>query len=351
VSDQATAQQNAERIRLLREELASGELKSVLDLTPLQQERFDEWSRTRLAALAEQFDVDTTTSQKRVSWGMRIASTLGGFAICTAVILLFLRYWGFLETWLQVIIVMAVPLLALAGAECAARRERTHYFTGLLSLVALASFVMNLVVIGDIFNIAPTERALLPWGGFALVLAYRYRLRLMLTLGLLFLVSYAAAFFTSAIGYQWLDFGQRPEHFIPLGLLVFAVPFYFKHPGQSNFLPVYRLTGALVILMAVLSLADWGFPSYLSWDPKTVERLYEFIGLILSAGAIWLGIVRNWSGIVNAGACFFTIFLFTRLYRWWWDWLPKYLFFAMIGALGIGLVLAFRLLRNRLVAA
>jgi hypothetical protein len=46
---------------------------------------------------------------------------------------------------------------------------------------------------------------------------------------------------------------------------------------------------------------------------------------------------------------FFTIFLFMRLYHWWWDWMPRYLFFATIGALGIALVLALRRVRDGMV--
>src|ERR1035438_712029 len=190
MDSQRQAQQSADRIRLLREELATPELQQVLALTPDQRSRFDDWSRAQLTGLAQQFDVDTSASQKRVSWGMRIASTLGGIAICAAVVLFFMRYWGYLATPLQVAIVAAIPLFALAGAEFAARRERTLYFTGLLALVAFASFVMNLIVLGSIFNINSTERALLAWGAFALVMAYRYGLRLLLALGLLHLLGY-----------------------------------------------------------------------------------------------------------------------------------------------------------------
>ena len=57
---------------------------------------------------------------------------------------------------------------------------------------------------------------------------------------------------------------------------------------------------------------------------------------------------RQWNGVVNAGSVFFTVFLFCRLYHWWWDWMPKYLFFAVIGALGIGLVAAFKRVRGDL---
>jgi hypothetical protein len=84
---QPEAQQSADRIRLLREQLATPELQRILELSPEQQLRFDEWAQAQLRELAQQFDIDTSASQKRASWGMRIASTLGGIAICAAVVL------------------------------------------------------------------------------------------------------------------------------------------------------------------------------------------------------------------------------------------------------------------------
>src|SRR4029078_11861951 len=103
------AQQDADRIRLLREGLEDLASQGVLELTPEQRSRFDEWSARRLHELAFQYDVDTSISQKRVSWAMRIVSTLGGFAICAAVVLFFGRYWGYLGTPTQVTIVILAP--------------------------------------------------------------------------------------------------------------------------------------------------------------------------------------------------------------------------------------------------
>ena len=346
--DRVAAQQEADRIRALRRELASDEIQAILALTEDQQTRFEEWSSAKLAGLAAQFDVDTSVSQKRVSWAMRIASTLGALALCAAVVLFFNRYWGYLDTPAQVAIVILMPLALLAAAEFAAHRERTLYFTGLLALVALAGFILNLAVVGSIFNIASTERALLPWGAFAVFMAYRYGLRLHLALGLVLLISYLVASLTARMGYNWLDFYDRPELFLVLSAMLFATPFLVKHARNSDFPPVYRLVGALVFFLAMLSLAEWGRPSYLPWEDKNIERFYEIMGLTLSAGAIWWGIVRNWNGVVNIGATFFIIFLFTRLYHWWWEWMPRYLFFGVIGALGIGVVISFRRVREKM---
>jgi len=347
--DPAAAQRAADRIRALRDELASGEVQAVLALTPEQQQRFDEWSRARLEALAQQFDVDTSVSQKRMSWAMRIASTLGALAICAAVVLFFTRYWGFLTTGVQLAIVIPTPLLLLVAAEYAARRERVRYFTGLLALVALASFIMNLAVVGSVFNIVSTERALLAWGAFAMVLAYRYGLRLMLAIGLLLLASYMAAAYTAQMGYDWLELFKRPEQFLLLGLLMFGLSIRLRHAQNSDFPPVYRLVGSLTFFVSLYILAEAGVASYLPWDPQTIERFYQFLGLLSAAGAMWWAIARDWTGTVNIAATFFVIFLFTRLYHWWWDWMPRYLFFALIGALGIALVFAFKRVRGRMI--
>jgi len=341
----SSAQKAADRIRFLREELAAPDVQGMLALTAEQQARFDEWSRAQLEALSRAYDVDVSASQKRVSSGMRIVATLGGLAICTALALFFNRYWGYLPTSAQVSMVFALPLLALAATEWVARREAGRYFTGLLALVAMASCILDLAAIGAIFNIASTERALLAWGAFAVAVAYRYGLRLMLALGLGFLMSYASAFYIAQLGYHWLDFWGRPEHFILIGAIVFALPPAIPHRRNEDFPQVYRLAGALAVLISMLSLADWGAASYLTWPAATIERCYEFGGLFVAAGMIWAGIVRGWPEVVNTGAVFFAIFLFTRLYHWLWDWMPKYLFFAVIGAMGVGLVLVFKRIR------
>ena len=83
-------------------------------------------------------------------------------------------------------------------------------------------------------------------------------------------------------------------------------------------------------------------------ESRTVERIYQTLGLATSAGVVWLGIVRAWKEAVNTGAAFFAIYLLVRLIDWWWSWMPQYLFFLLLGVIALGLLWVFKRLRARL---
>ena len=51
---------------------------------------------------------------------------------------------------------------------------------------------------------------------------------------------------------------------------------------------------------------------------------------------------------MNLGAVAFVVFLYVRLHAWWWDWMPKYLFFLLIGMIALVLLFVFRRMRTRL---
>jgi hypothetical protein len=79
-----------------------------------------------------------------------------------------------------------------------------------------------------------------------------------------------------------------------------------------------------------------------------VEVCYQITGFLFSAAMIWLGIWKNWPEVVNTGNVFFTIFLYTKFYDWWWDKMPKYVFFMIIGLTAILMLLIFKRLRYSL---
>jgi hypothetical protein len=47
-------------------------------------------------------------------------------------------------------------------------------------MVAFACFVLNIAMLGSIFNITPSDKALLVWAALAFLLAYVFDLRLLL---------------------------------------------------------------------------------------------------------------------------------------------------------------------------
>ena len=344
-------QQRADRLDVFRSVLEQLERDQVLKLTPEQQASLDAHIQRTLQDLASHHDVDTSESQRQISLGMRIASALGGLALCAAVVLFFARYMGYWPTWIQVAVLMAVPILLTLAAEFAARREGTLYYAALISLVAFAAFVANLQILGSIFNLTPTPNALAVWGLFGLALAYHFGVRLVLAASLVSLLGWVTAETNVWRGWWWLDFDRRPEDAMLASLLLFAVPLLARHARRPEFPAVFRLIGMLGFFIPMLFLSASGRDSYLPWETRSIEHFYQFAGVVTAGIGVWIGIRRNWTGVVNTGTAFFTIFLFFRLIDWWWDWMPKYLFFLLIGLVALSLVAVFKRLRTRMRSA
>ncbi len=338
------AQQRVDRIRAFQEELALLEQDKILALPEDQRRALLAYHDGVLRSLARTFDVDTTAGQKQMSLGMRIISFLGAAAISAALFFFFYRIWGLISTPVQVAVLLLGPVLATLGVELAARKEKTLYFAAIIGLVAFASFVLNLSVLGQIFGITPTQNAFLAWSLFAFILAYTYGLRILLVAGIISLTGYLSATVGTWSGCYWLSFGERPENFIAAGLVLFGIAFV-PHRSQYEFPPLYRVFGLLSVFISILILANWGRISYLMFEPKQVEHLYQIAGFIAAGLTIWLGIRRHWPGVTNLGSTFFAIFLYTKFYDWWWDWMPKYLFFLVVGLVAVLLLLVLKRLR------
>jgi hypothetical protein len=152
-----------------------------------------------------------------------------------------------------------------------------------------------------------------------------------------------AAELTVLAGAFWPQFLEGSETLIPTGLLMLGVPLAAKHRQLPEFTGVYRLVGLLVVFLALLMLSLKIGISYLLSDAAV---FYQVTGLLAGALAIWLGIRRRLPVVVNLGATFFVVFLYCRFVAWWWDWMPKYLFFLIIGLISVGLLSVFKRLRR-----
>jgi hypothetical protein len=344
IGSKIEAQQRADRINAFRSELASLQQEQVVELDPEQEQAIRRYHRRLLDHLAAGFDIDTTSRQKQFSLGIGITSSLGVMGLAASVFFFYFQYWGWLETTAQITILLAMPLLGLLLTMATARFERSGYLAKLFALITLVCFVLNLTLLGRIFNVVPTPWAMLVWSAFAVFLAYGTESRCMLTMAILFFAGFLSAQTATWSGCYWISFGERPETFFPVALVLFVISL-LPHRWYPGFAALYRIMALLLFFLPVLVLCNWGRISFLVMEPATVEMFYQIVGFLVAGGMIGLGIFRGWPEVVTAAHCFFVFFLYTKFYDWWWDWMPNYQFFLVIGLAAIVLLLLLRRMR------
>ncbi|MFH0894093.1 MAG: DUF2157 domain-containing protein [Bacteroidota bacterium] len=348
MKSKSLAQQRVDQIRNFQAELALMEKEQVLSLDEQQRLAMTRYHENLIEQMASLFDVDTSKSEKQLSLGMKIASFLGALGLAASVFFLFYQFWGRFATSSQVIILILAPLVGLSATLYAAQKEKTGYISKVIGMVSLACFILNLFMFGQIFNITPSSNAFLVWAAFAFILAYAADARLLLAAGIICLTAFLSAQAGTWSGCYWIHFGERPENFFPAAILLFLIA-YIPHNRFSGFNVIYRVFAMLIFFIPILILSNWGSISYFSLDLESVEAIYQIAGFIFSAAAIWLGISKSWPDVVNTGNVFFTIFLYTKFYDWWWKWMPKYLFFLVIGLTAILILMIFKRLRKALI--
>ncbi|MCR4305242.1 MAG: DUF2157 domain-containing protein [Gallionella sp.] len=339
------AQKRADQIHVFRGELDRLEQEGVIAFSAEQRQRVAEHHRGLLARYSQNFDIDRDMRASQLSLGMRIASLFGALALSVSVFLLFYQFWGWIATITQMVILIAAPLGMLAITILIQRKDSSGYFAKLAALVTFACFVLNITMLGQIFNITPSDKALLPWAALAFLLAYACDLRLLLVAGILCMVAFVAARTGTWNGMYWLSFGERPENFFPAAALLLAVPQFIRHQGYASFPPMYRIFGLLTIFLPVLAMGNWGNSSYLEWDADFIEGFYQVAGFVSSALVVWLGVRKQWPEVINTGVTFFIIFLYTKIFDWWWESMPKYLFFLVLGLVAVLFLLVLKRLR------
>lgn len=339
------AQRHADDIRVFRDELARLQAVGVVHLAEDQSQAIRSYHDDLLAQYAREFDIDRDVGAKRLSLGMRMASFLGALALAASVFFLFYRVWGWFSVPSQVVTLVVAALASTVAVFGIRARDSSGYFTKLAAMVAFACFVLNIAMLGQIFNITPSDKAFLPWAAFAFLLAYSCDMRLLLVAGIACAVAFLSARIGTWSGIYWIYFGERPENFFPAAILTLFVPQLVSQKRFAGFAQTYRVLGLIVLLTPVLVLAHWGAGSYLPWETGAIENTYQVLGFVLSALTIAYGVRRHWPEVVNTGVTYFVIFLYTKFYDWWWDWMPKYLFFFVIGLSALLLLFVMRRLR------
>ncbi len=347
MQSKAEAQTRADRIGCFRAELETLEQESIISLSELQHSAIRDYHQGVLAKLASAFDIDKNSHEKQLSTGLKIVSFLGALALCASVFFLFYQFWGKFLTSVQVVILVLSPMVCLFFTQWVSHREKSGYFSKLLGLVSLACFVLNLSMLGLIFNITPSPNAFLIWAVFAFILAYASDARLVLAAGIICLAAFLSAKTGTWSGCYWISFGERPENFFPAAATLFFIP-CLPHDRFSGFAVIYRIFAMLLFFIPVLILSNYGSISYIDLSSQTIESIYQMAGFIFSAAAVFAGIRKKQTEVMNTGNVFFTIFLYTKFYDWWWEWMPKYLFFLVIALTAILMLFILKRLRSQL---
>ena len=342
------AQRRNDQIQAFRKELSLLEQTQILHLTVEQKQQLDAHHAAEISRLAQLFDIDRSLEQKHLTLGMKVASFLGALALAASVFFLFYQFWGYLSLATQIVILVAAPILTLTATVFIANRDASGYFVKLSALVCFACFVLNVFMYGQIFNITPSDKAFMAWAAFALLLAYALDTRLLLAAGIICLAGFLSSRVGTWSGIYWIHFGERPENFLPVALLLMMAPVWINHDRFIGFAAIYRVSALILWFMPLLILSNWGDISYLNTDPDTVEVIYQLMGFVCASAVIWWGIQRDWMDTMNTGTVFFVIFLYTRFFDWWWDYMPKYLFFFVLGLTALLILMIFQRLRGEI---
>jgi uncharacterized membrane protein len=339
------AQRRADDIRIFQRELEALERDGVVALDAAQRAGIARHHEQLLAGFAASFDIDRNVEGKQLSLGMRIASLLGALALAASVFFLFYQFWGLFPTAAQVSILVAASVAAFVGTVWLQGRDGSGYFAKLAAMVAFCCYVLNIFMMGSIFNITPSDKAFIVWAAFGFLLAYALDLRLLLGAGILCAVAYIGSRTGTVSGMYWIHFGERPENLLPAGAVLFLIPQFTRHARFPDFPAVYRVLALLTLFGPVLVLANWGDISYLPFGRRAIEVIYQVVGFGGTAAAIWLGVRRRWQHVVNTAVTLFLILLFTKFFDWWWESMPKYLFFLVLGLTAVLFLLVLKRLR------
>ena len=342
-------QLRASSIITFREELARLEAEGVVVLEPALRERIHAHHDATLAALAATGDVDLSAAAARLSAGMRIATLLGTIALSAAYGLFVSSHWGTLSLTLQLALVSLPPLLLVVLTHVAAARERSGYVASLIATVAAIAFATNLGTLGQLFNLPDSRTALLAVGAFAMLLAYGDGLTLPLIVGIGGIGGWLWTLGAIPLGLWWRDGFGVIEPLLLVGLLALTAPAWIR--GPAKFAPWWRGMGAAALIIGLLVVENIGQTSaFAAADLHTIELGYKLFGAVVLTALIAWGIRRDHRVVVQVGSAGAVLYLFMRMVDWFWELVPQWLFFLLVGGFALAVLLVLRRLHGARVA-
>lgn len=331
--------------------------------------------------------------ERKLGRGVTILINLGAIVLAAGLIIFFASNWVEFGRAAKIASLFALILVFyLAGFELT--REGGWNFPKLgLALVFLGCvmFGVDILLLALIYDLTAEHAwSLLMDAAVWLAAAYLLRSRVILFLGLIGVASWFGAEVGYLWGGYWIYLG-RPLHFIGLGACLLAVAGIHAWRGQRGFAAAYALVGLLLVYLSglILSIFDvqkglraeaWTAPiavwlmlfgpylfalaalviihvgwrrttltdppvlvvlflmalmlltSTIAWTPGPREFWFILLLTLLTSAGIYLGIAWESSVFLNTSIVFFAVNVYTRFYEYFWDAMPKSLFFIIGGA-------------------
>jgi len=374
------------RQRVLRDSLALWRAQGLITA-----EQHDRLLATVIAPAASSRAVG---NERKLGRGVTVLVNVGAIVLAAGLIIFFASNWVDFGRAAKIGSLLALTLFFyVAGFELTQERRRFSFPILGLALIFLgcAMFGVDIVLFALIYDLT-AEHAwsfLMQWAAW-LAVAYLVRSRLILFLGL----AGIAAWFGAEVGYcwggYWLYLG-RPLHFIGLGACLLAVAAVHGRRGERPFAAAWALAGLLLVYLSTLILSIFDLQQNFRLDPAAPPLLvtvllyapyvlaaaafaviharwhrirlvdppaltvfallllallatviastpgareFWFVLLLtlLTSAGIYVGIAWESAVVLNTSLVFFAVNLYTRFYEYFWDALPKSLFFIVGGA-------------------
>lgn len=341
-SSKDDAQERADQIAAFRAEIVQLRNEGIEAFTADQLQLIAGHHEALLERLAGEFDIDRTVAERRMSLGMRIASGFGAVTLTAAVISFVYQVWGSIPTAGQVVLLTAGPLASIAAMVVAGTVERTRYVAAVMAVVACGAFVLQTVLIGQIFNLHGSPHPLLLWALFAIAVAWPWRFVLPFGLGVLSLACYLAALAFWWSGVSWASMIERPE---PL-MLTAAVLLPLTSRAPRELVTAARTVLLILVLGPLLLLSGIAELSLLGWSASTIRIVYQLVATLAAIVVITHGVRNSRDDVIVIGGLFAGAFLLTRFVDWWWDWMPRYVFFLILAVVALAWIWGLRVLRR-----
>jgi len=342
LSSKDDAQERADQIAAFRAEIAQLRKEGVEPFTGDQLNRIADHHEKLLERLAGEFDIDRTVAERRMSLGMRIASGFGAVTLTAAVVSFVYQVWGSIPTAGQVVLLTVGPVASIAAMVVAGTVERTRYVAAVLAVVACGAFVLQTVLLGQIFNLHGSPHPLLLWGLFAIAVAWPWRFVLPFGLGVLSLACYLAALAFWWSGVSWASMIERPEPLMLTAAALLAV----TSSAPRELVAGARTVLLILVLGPLLLLSGIAELSLLGWSATTIRIVYQVAAALVAIAVIAHGVHRSRDDVILIGGLFAGAFLLTRFVDWWWDWMPRYVFFLILAVVALAWIWALRVLRR-----